>query len=115
MTAPDAVEGYVAQLEDGTTFRNEVVARFALQIVRYVPGRSLRQVRCPVLLCLCAHDTVAPPRPSRRFAAQGSDVELTEHPYGHFDIYRGEAFAAVLADQRGFLRRRVPVAEREDP
>jgi hypothetical protein len=32
------------------------------------------------------------------------------YPEGHFDIYTGEAFERVVADQIAFLRHRVPVA-----
>ncbi len=40
MTAPDVIPGYLGLLsaQDAAVFRNEVAARFGLQIIRYFPG-----------------------------------------------------------------------------
>jgi hypothetical protein len=36
--------------------------------------------------------------------------EIRRYPAGHFDIYIGEHFERVVADQRAFLRAHVPAA-----
>lgn len=107
LTAADALPGYAALLTPGTTFRNEVAARFAFQLPRYRPGRRLREVRCPVLLCLCSEDSVAPTTRTRRYAA-GTRTRIREYPFGHFAIYLGGQREVVLHDQLEFLRREVP-------
>ncbi|GLZ49158.1 alpha/beta hydrolase [Actinomycetospora sp. NBRC 106375] len=109
LTAPDALPGYAALLTPGTTFRNEVAARFAFQLPRYRPGRRLREVRCPVLLCLCSEDSVAPTARTRRYAAAGTRTRLHEYPFGHFAIYLDGEREVVLHDQLEFLRREVPI------
>lgn len=56
MTAPDAVPGYLALVEEDSTFRNEVAARVALEIAFGGPGR--RRVDCAARRCSsCASAT----------------------------------------------------------
>ncbi|WP_261797115.1 alpha/beta hydrolase [Ralstonia sp. TCR112] len=66
MTAPDAHGGYLALVPSGVSFRNHVAARFALNILRYRPGRA-RQ-RCPARFCSAS----ARPTPSRPPAQPGA-------------------------------------------
>ena len=113
MTAPDAAPGYLGLVPDAAGFRNEVAARFGLQIVRYRPGREARRVTCPILFCICETDSVAPAGPTKRYAAQAPKGEVRLYDAGHFDIYVGEAFENVVADQIAFLRRHVPASAAE--
>jgi pimeloyl-ACP methyl ester carboxylesterase len=105
MTAPDAQPGYFALLPAATQFRNEVAARFGLQILRYRPGRDAARVACPILFCICEADTVAPAGPTKRYAARAPKGETLLYAEGHFDIYVGAAFEKVVADQLAFLQR----------
>lgn len=109
MASDDALEGFRALQPPGSDFRNEVAARFALNILRYFPGRIARTITCPVFFAVCDPDTVAPAKATLRHARRLSDAEVTRYPYGHFAIYVGEAFETVVADQIDFLRRRVPL------
>lgn len=111
MTAPDAVPGYLGLLSatDAPVFRNEVAARFGLQIIRYFPGLKTPKIACPVLFCVCDNDSVAPAKPTLFHARRAPQGEIKRYPDGHFDIYVGEAFEQVVKDQIEFLRRRVPV------
>lgn len=111
MTAPDVVRGYLPLIPDGQPFTNEVAARIGLSIPFHRPGRALQHITCPVLVCVCDRDTVAPPRQTVRFARQGPTTQFIRYPQGHFDIYRGEAFEEVVADQVDFLDRVVPLPE----
>jgi hypothetical protein len=111
MTAPDVIPGYLGLLsaQDAAVFRNEVAARFGLQIIRYFPGLKTPKIPCPVLFCVCDTDTVAPAKPTLFHARRAPQGEIKRYPDGHFDIYVGEAFERVVKDQLEFLRRRVPV------
>jgi uncharacterized protein len=108
MTAPDCMPGYLALVPAAPTFRNEVCARFALALARYVPGRRLAKLTCPVFLGLCRDDSVAPAAAARRHAARARHAEIREYPCGHFDIYLGEPFEWASVDYVDFLRREVP-------
>jgi poly(3-hydroxyalkanoate) synthetase len=72
------------------------------------PGRQAAGLNCPALFCICEHDTVAPARAAQRHASRARRAEVRLYPYGHFDIYLGEPFERVVADQIDFLTRHIP-------
>jgi dienelactone hydrolase len=109
MTAEDVVPGYLALLPDGVPFRNEVAARVAFEILRARPGARAAEVSCPLHVTVCEDDSVAPARATSRLLSKAPHVEMRHRPVGHFDIYTGEEFEAVVADQLAFLERHVPV------
>lgn len=108
MTAPDAQPGYLALVPAGMPFHNEVAARFALRVGLHRPGRQAARLACPALFCICEHDSVAPARAAQRHAARAPRGEIRLYPYGHFEIYLGEPFERVVADQIEFLTRHIP-------
>ena len=105
MTAPDAEPGYRALMPANLEFDDEVAARIALRIGTYRPVRAAGRIRCPLLICLCERDSVAPPGPTTRAAEAAPRGELRRYPVGHFDIYLGEAFERAVTDQIEFLAR----------
>jgi pimeloyl-ACP methyl ester carboxylesterase len=105
MTAPDAEPGYLALVPPGLDFDDHVDGRIALQIPLHAPGRAARDVRVPILFSVCEHDSVAPAGPTLRYASRAARGEVRTYPVGHFDIYSGPAFEAVVTDQVDFLRR----------
>lgn len=109
MTAPDAEPGYRALKPAGPPIPALVAARFGLQITTYYPGRRAADLACPVLFCVCDKDTVAPARRTLRHVRKAPQGTVKVYPEGHFDIYVGQAFERVVADQIDFLHRTVPV------
>jgi dienelactone hydrolase len=105
MTAPDALPGYLALVPDDFDFTNEIAARFVPTATVYRPGRAAKNVTMPILFCICDHDTVAPPTETLAYARSAPKGEIKTYDVGHFDIYRGEPFEAVVADQIEFLTR----------
>jgi pimeloyl-ACP methyl ester carboxylesterase len=105
MTAPDAEPGYRALIPPGFEFDDEVLARFALRLPFYSPAEEMRRARCPVLVCVCERDTVAPARPTIRAAERVPTAEVIRYPIGHFDIYVGDGFERSSSDQLAFLQR----------
>lgn len=110
MSAPDASAGYFQLVpgSGGTTFRNHVSARIALQILGYYPGRRAANIVAPVLFCVCATDSVAPAKQTLAHAKRVRKGEVKLYQDGHFDIYVNEAFERVVKDQLDFLARTVP-------
>jgi dienelactone hydrolase len=108
MTAPDALPGMTAIASGGAPWRNELCARIALTVPLHVPGRRVKDIRRPVLFSVCEPDTVAPAKATQRHARKAPKGEVRLYPYGHFDIYLGEAFERVVSDQLEFLSRHVP-------
>jgi len=105
MTAPDALPGYLALVPEGTTFVNEVTARVAPTITRHRPGKAAKDVTMPILFCIPDHDSVTPPEETVAFARTAPKGEIKRYDAGHFDIYLGSPFEAVVADQTDFLTR----------
>ncbi|WP_046318299.1 alpha/beta fold hydrolase [Mycobacterium sp. UM_Kg1] len=105
MSTPDAYPGYLKLVPPGESLRNEVAARIGMKILTYRPGRLAAKVSCPILFCVCDTDSVAPAGPTLRYAAKAPRGTVKRYPEGHFDIYVGEAFERVVADQLEFLDR----------
>ncbi|EST07259.1 hypothetical protein PSEUBRA_003438 [Kalmanozyma brasiliensis GHG001] len=83
-----------------------VAARFALNIGFYNPGWKTADIQCPILFGVCGKDSVAPPGPTIRYAANALHGEVKVYDdMGHFDCYVGEPFEIVTKDYCDFLRR----------
>lgn len=111
MTAPDAFDGYHALVPPGATVNNFAAARFALDIIRYYPGRATKRIQAPVLFQVCNTDSVAPARTTLKHALRTPHKEIRRYDYGHFEIYLGSAFEHIVSDQLEFLRRFVALQQ----
>jgi fermentation-respiration switch protein FrsA (DUF1100 family) len=105
MTSPDAEPGYRALVPAGKSGRLDVAARIGARIGLYRPGRDAVRVRCPLMVNVCDRDSVAPARATLRHVGRAPYLELCHYDLGHFDIYSGEGFEQVVADQVDFLIR----------
>ena len=103
LTAPDCEEGYAALVPEGSTFANDVAARFVLQVPTYRPGRALADLAVPVLVHVCDHDSVAPAATAARYAAANPRAEVVHLDCGHFDLYRDPWVDQVRDRQAAFL------------
>ncbi|NDJ90705.1 alpha/beta hydrolase [Mycolicibacter kumamotonensis] len=110
MTTPDSYPGYLRLVPEGQTVRNEIAARLGMKIIAYRPGRLAAKVACPILFCVCDRDSVAPAGPTLRYAARAPRGTVKRYDEGHFDIYVGDAFERVVADQLDFLDRNLKTA-----
>lgn len=96
----------VAITPAGALVMNAIAARLVLTLALYRPGRALKRTgTTPVFVAVCDGDTVAPPGRTARHARGLPNVEVRHYPYGHFDIYIGDAFGVASADQLAFLQR----------
>ncbi|MYU06072.1 alpha/beta fold hydrolase [Streptomyces sp. SID8366] len=111
MTAPDAEDGYLNLVPaDGAGgFDNRAAARISLHLMRDMPGRRAAEITAPILFAVCDADSVAPAGPTLKYARTAPAGEIKLYPEGHFEIYVGEPFERVVADQLDFLARTVPV------
>lgn len=105
MNSPDAEPGYRALFGPGQAFRNDVLARIALRIALYRPVTRAARVRCPWLLALADRDAVTPVPPVLKAAGRAPRAEVVRYDAGHFDVYVGELFERVVANQVAFLSR----------
>ncbi len=103
MTAPDALPGMLALLPDGYEWVNRAAARSVLSLIRYRPGRSAKRIAAPILICISATDSVAPPKLTERYARQAPRGDVRLYAAGHFDFYLGDVFAQLVTEQTEFL------------
>ena len=108
MTAPDAAAGVRSIEPPDADIDDRVAARLALVVAAYRPGGAAGRVSCPILLCICMPDSVAPAAATLRHAQRAPRAQIKTYPYGHFEIYTGEPFEHAIADQIAFLERTVP-------
>jgi len=110
MTQPDAEPGFKALIPPGSQWRNEVAARIALHIGTYRPATKAKRIQCPILYCIADSDSVTPVGPALKAAAAAPRSEVKRYPAGHFDVYVGELFERVVADQVAFFSRHLALA-----
>ncbi len=112
MSADDVSDGVLALLEASglveAEYRSQVPARIGLAVPLARPGRRAKDLTKPALFCVCDRDTVAPAPATLRHAAKAPKGEVRRYDAGHFDIYIGDDFERVIADQIAFLRKHVP-------
>jgi dienelactone hydrolase len=110
MTAPDALPGMLALVPEDYQWLNRAAARSVVSVLRYRPGRSAKRIAAPILICISATDSVAPPGPTERYARQAPRGDVRLYDAGHFDFYLGEAFNQLVAEQTEFLVRHLQPA-----
>jgi dienelactone hydrolase len=92
--------------KDGTEWNNRVAARSLLSFSWRRPVRRAVAIRCPLLLVVAEHDTMAPVAPALRVAERAPGAELYRSRGGHYDVYAGgEDHENVLRVEVEFLRR----------
>ena len=77
-----------------------------LQLPLYRPLLKAARLPCPILICICTKDSVAPASAAEDCARRaGSRAEVRRYDIGHFDIYVGEGFERAVSDQTEFFTR----------
>jgi len=88
----------------GSTWRNEVTPRFGLRLATHRPVSRAGQVHQPLLVQVLDDETVLPVGPMRKAAQKAPRGRaLSYSGLDHFDIYVGEGFERLVADQLDFL------------
>jgi alpha-beta hydrolase superfamily lysophospholipase len=105
---------HVVEIGEDSRWRNRVSARWLLGRP-YRPARFASKLHCPWLVCVGEADRVAKPGPAIAAARRAPLGELRTYPgVDHFDVYEGPEHEAIVADQLGFLRRHLLVAQRAE-
>jgi hypothetical protein len=104
LTTPDAVPGFEAVMKAaGIDSMVDLPARIVFQLLHYRPGSWAKDVKCPILFCICDSDSVAPAPETLAYTRQAVRSEVKHYPDGHFEIYLGEPMERIVADQLAFL------------
>lgn len=105
ITSSDAESGTYAMMVEGVHWENSVAGRIFLSVGSYRPIKAAPHIQCPLFICVCNRDTVTPPVPAIKAARMAPRGEIRQYAGSHFDIYVGELFKRVVADQCAFLTR----------
>lgn len=98
----DALSGYGKLISP--TFVNEICARMMLAKGGLNAMDFVTDVDCPVLILSCEKDNLVTASSHEDAAKRlGNLATLIQYPWGHFDIYIGEAFEKTIVDQIEFL------------
>jgi hypothetical protein len=81
-TGPEVSEALEAKGLEGSLWRNQFAPRFVFALPRYQPAKAVERLGMPLLVCVADRDRETP---------------------ADFEMYHGEAFKRVLADQVAFL------------
>ena len=87
-----------------STWKNKVAARFLLNPPRYKEG-TIERIKAPIFVVISTQDIELNPAFLKEKFSKAADVEIKEYDYGHFDLYHGEAFKQVAADQVNFMKK----------
>ena len=105
VATPDAISGLdLIRPTEPADWQNRIAARSLLTIGLHRPARRAAKVRCPLLLVVAEHDTMAPTSASLRVAERAPGAQLFRSQGGHYDVYPGGvAHQAVLDREVEFL------------
>jgi hypothetical protein len=97
----------MARLDPGDgSWSNEITARSLLDATVHRPVKHARNARCPLLMVVAEHDTMAPTGPALAVAAGAPLGELYRSRGGHYDVYAGGLdHENVLRVETSFLHR----------
>jgi hypothetical protein len=103
-TGPEVREALEAKGLEGSLWRNQFAPRFVFALPRYQPGKAVERLGMPLLVCVADRDRETPADFAAQFVERAPRGELRRYPASHFEMYHGETFKRVLADQVDFLR-----------
>ena len=109
----DAMIG-LARLDPGDRcWPKEITARSLLDVLAHRPVRRARNARCPLLMVVAEHDTMAPIRPALAVAVRAPHGELYRSRGGHYDVYAGGLdHDNVVRIEMSFLHRHARIPSR---
>lgn len=104
ITAPGAVRAYRAVVPPDDSGRSPAVpAGIVLDLPRDRPVTRSGGIRCPVLVCVCEHDRIAPRGAARSVAHRAPQGQLRAYPVDHFGLFHEPWRGPALRDQIAFL------------
>jgi pimeloyl-ACP methyl ester carboxylesterase len=108
----DAMTGYARLKPAARSWPNEITARSLLDITTHRPVRRAPHARCPLLMVVAEHDTMAPIKPALAVAIRAPHAELYRSRGGHYDVYAGGLdHDNVVRIETSFMRRHAGMPE----
>jgi hypothetical protein len=109
VTVAGAQAGWNSTVPQGGQFDNRIAAADAVAMVTTSAIRHARNVKGPLLVCVCDRETLMDPKYAAMVARRAPRGVARHYDSGHFDIYHPPLVATVLADQTAFLQKHLDV------
>jgi pimeloyl-ACP methyl ester carboxylesterase len=103
MNTPESYDGYTAIIPEDADWENGCPARILLKFAAYRPTAHAKNVKCPALLMAGEYDSLINIEAVEKTANKMPNGRLIKYPLGHFDLYKGDAFADAVQKQTDFL------------
>lgn len=101
---PGAYEGWHSVVPPGAQFDNRIPAGGStLQVLFYNAAASARNVRCPMLVCVCDNEELMDPAIAVKAAADAPRGIAKHYAADHFSVYHPPIVERMVADQIAFL------------
>lgn len=109
VTVAGAQAGWNSTVPAGGHFDNRIAAADAVAMVTTSAIRHARNVRAPLLVCVCDRETLMDPKYAATVARRAPRGVARHYDSDHFEIYHPPLVASVLADQTAFLQEHLDV------
>ncbi|MDO9262608.1 MAG: alpha/beta fold hydrolase [Desulfosalsimonadaceae bacterium] len=103
MNTPESYSGYSSMIPKNSKWENKCPARILLRFGTYRPIAVAHKIQCPALVMLGKKDSLIDAKTVEKTAKKIPKGELVQYPFGHFDIYTGNAFKKAVKQQTEFL------------
>lgn len=103
MNTPESYPGYMSMVPEDTDWQNQCPARVLLTFSTYRPVTHAGKVKCPALIMMGEQDSLIDADVVEQTAKAMPDCKLVRYPFGHFDIYTGDAFENAVSEQAAFF------------
>ncbi|MCR8842498.1 dienelactone hydrolase family protein [Paenibacillus sp. SC116] len=87
------------------TWRNEVAPRVIMEMAKYKPSSSARNVKASVMICYGEYDKETQGPQTKELIESLPKVEVKAYPVTHFEFYEPGVRDGIIADQIKFLRK----------
>jgi pimeloyl-ACP methyl ester carboxylesterase len=109
VTVEGADAGWNSTVPTGGDFDNRIAAADAVAMVATSVMRQARDVRAPLLVCVCDRETLMDPEYAVQLARRAPRGVARHYDSDHFAIYHPPLVDRVLADQVAFLKEHLHV------
>ena len=104
-----AEAGWLSTVAPGGQFDNRIAAADGIAMVTTSAIRHARNVKQPLLVCVCDRETLMDPEYAAMVARRAPRGVARHYDSDHFEIYHPPLLTQVLADQTAFLQEHLDV------
>ena len=109
VTVDGAEAGWNSTIPPGGQFDNRIAAADAVAMVTTSALRHARNIKAPLLVCVCDRESLMDPDFAALVARRAPRGVARHYDSDHFDIYHPPLVSHVLVDQTAFLQEHLDV------